>query len=147
MKEVFKLDEKELVNAAIKAAENSYCPYSHFGVGAALLCESGRVYTGCNIENSSYSLTNCAERTAFFSATANGEKGFLSIAVVGGHENGFTEFCPPCGACRQVMSEFCNDDFKIIMYRSKNGGEIKTLTLTDLLPHSFVLDENLGEGR
>ena len=141
------MDEKELVNAAISAAQNSYSPYSHFSVGAALLCESGRIYTGCNIENAAYSLTNCAERTAFFSAIANGEKSFLSIAVVGGHEKSFDEFCPPCGACRQVMNEFCSEDFKIIMFRSKNGGETKVLTLKELLPYSFVLDEKQIDGR
>ena len=127
------MDKNELVKLAIEAREKSYSPYSLFRVGAALLTSSGRVYKGCNIENKAFSPTNCAERTAFFSAVANGEREFSAIAVVGG-EDGIKDFCPPCGVCRQVMSEFCKNDFEIYLF---NGQEIKTYTLGELLPNSF----------
>ena len=92
----------------------AYAPYSGFQVGAALLAESGAVYLGCNIENSSYSPTICAERTAFAKAVSEGERAFIAIAVVGGKEGTCSGFCPPCGVCRQVMREFCFDDFRIL---------------------------------
>ncbi len=127
------MDKNELVKLAIEAREKSYSPYSSFRVGAALFTSSGRVYKGCNIENKAFSPTNCAERTAFFSAVANGEREFSAIAVVGG-EDEIKDFCPPCGVCRQVMSEFCKEDFEIYLF---NGQEIKTYTLGELLPNSF----------
>ena len=127
--------ELDLIKIAVSAAENSYCPYSHFSVGAALLTEEGRVYTGCNIENAAFSPTNCAERTAFFKAVSEGETHFAAIAIVGGPDGNFTSFCPPCGVCRQVIREFCGADFQIILGTA--NGEVKKLTLSDLLPESF----------
>lgn len=188
------MTELELCLAAVGARENSYSPYSHFAVGAALLTKSGKVYTGCNIECSSYSPTVCAERTAFFKAVSEGERDFAAIAIVGGkvgengdgksRENGgisaeasencadkelsdgeiekavignttLTEseskaehetenggvdggFCAPCGVCRQVVSEFCRGDFKILLY---SAGEIRRYTLSELLPLSFSLEK------
>lgn len=129
------MNKNELVALAIEARENSYSPYSGFKVGAALLTKNGRVYKGCNIENGAFSPTNCAERTAVFSAVSDGEKDFSAIAVVGGAEE-INAFCPPCGVCRQVLSEFCNVDFEIHLF---NGEEIKTFTLGELLPEAFNL--------
>ena len=126
----------QLVDLAIEARERAYVPYSHFAVGAALLTGSGKVYQGCNIENSSFGATNCAERTAFFSAVYEGERDFTAIAVVGGPEGERVhELCPPCGICRQVMREFCNDDFRIYMVDGKGGFVEKTLG--ELLPAGF----------
>lgn len=129
------MDRNELVRLALEARENSYSPYSHFCVGAALLCADGRVFTGCNIENASYSPTICAERTAVVKAVSEGVKDFTAIAVVGG-EGEIKDFCTPCGVCRQVLSEFCKADLEIHTY---NGKEIRTYTLGDLLPESFSL--------
>ena len=127
----------ELVNLAIEAREHSYCPYSNFAVGAALLTKDGKIYQGCNIENSAFSPTNCAERTAFFTAVYQGEREFEAIAVVGGTAGKpVSELCAPCGVCRQVMREFCKDDFKI--YLSKGDGTYVEVKLTDLLPFGFT---------
>lgn len=131
--------EKELIKAAIEAAKNSYSPYSKFRVGAALLSEDGKVYLGCNIENSAYSPSNCAERTAFFKAISEGTTKFKAIAIVGGKNGDFANFCTPCGVCRQVMSEFCDEDF-IIILGNKNL-EFEKYTLGNLLPHSFDLED------
>ena len=128
--------KEELIGNAMAAMKNAYSPYSEFCVGAALLTKKGKVYTGCNIENSSYSATNCAERTAFFSAVKNGERQFSAIAVVGGKKGRVEDYCSPCGVCRQVMSEFCDKNFKIYLY---NGVEIKTYTLGEILPDAFSL--------
>lgn len=133
------MKETELISLAKKAAENAYTPYSGFKVGAALLCKSGKIYTGCNIENASFSPTNCAERTAFFKAVSEGERDFVSIAVVGGKDGDFTDYCTPCGVCRQVMSEFCGRDFRVIL--GKNGDDFRVITLRNLLPESFSLDK------
>lgn len=127
----------ELVNLAKEAAKYAYVPYSNHYVGAALLCKNGKVYTGCNIENAAFGPTNCAERTAFFKAVSDGEKDFEAIAIVGGENRNFKDFCTPCGTCRQVMSEFCDDDFKIIL--GKNDNEIRELTLAEILPFRFSL--------
>ena len=113
----------ELVKKAKEAAKSSYSPYSGFTVGAALMTKSGKVYLGCNIENASYSPTNCAERTAFFKAVSEGEREFEKIAVVGGKGLDFADYCPPCGVCRQVMKEFCGEDFKVIL--GNNSEQIK----------------------
>lgn len=129
------ITEKELVALAITASQRSYSPYSSFRVGAALLCADGSVYTGCNIENASFSPTVCAERTAFFKAISEGKREFLKIAVVGGREEVGKQICTPCGVCRQVMTEFCDPEaFEIIL---PHGDEIKTVLLKDLLPLSF----------
>ena len=128
------VSHQELMRHAIEARKNAYCPYSGVAVGAALLCEDGTVYTGCNIENASYSPTNCAERTAFFKAVSEGKKEFLAIAIAGGSEN--LEICYPCGVCRQVMAEFCNpEQFKVICGASCEMLEV--FQLKELLPKSF----------
>ena len=130
----------QLVNLAIEAREHAYVPYSNFAVGAALLTKDGKVYQGCNIENSSYGATNCAERTAFFTAVYQGEREFEAIAIVGGKAGEpIHELCAPCGICRQVMREFCKDDFKIIL--SKGDGTVLESTLTNLLPLSFSKED------
>lgn len=131
------IDKEALIKEAYEARKTSYSPYSHFRVGAALLGKNGKVYRGCNIENASYTPTNCAERTAFFKAVSEGETEFLAIAVVGGTKQEAEDFCPPCGVCRQVMAEFCGPQFPVLL---ENGrGEIREYTLSDLLPHSFSL--------
>jgi cytidine deaminase len=129
------MHSKELIKKAIDAMQKAYAPYSGFMVGAALLAKSGSVYTGCNIENAAYSPTNCAERTAFFKAVSEGEKEFEAIAVVGGLNGEIKDYCTPCGVCRQVMAEFCNDDFKIFTARSDN--DYIEYSLAELLPHRF----------
>lgn len=130
-------DEKKLLSMAKAARENAYAPYSHFRVGAALLTADGKVYTGANIENSSFGLTVCAERNALFKAVENGERAFVAIAVVGGKDL-LEKRCYPCGACRQVLKEFCKDDFKIVL-GDEEDVEIKTLG--QLLPFSFELEK------
>ena len=127
-------DNKELVCLAKEAMQKSYSPYSNFSVGAALLSKSGKVYLGCNIENASFSPTCCAERTAFFKSVSEGETMFSKIAIVGGKNKEITDFCAPCGVCRQVMREFCDDDFIIIL---SDGEEIREYKLSELLPVSF----------
>ena len=128
---------KNLVEMALEARKLSYAPYSKFKVGAALLGTNGIVYMGCNVENASYSATNCAERTAIFSAVAEGQKEFEAIAIVGGHEDASElELCAPCGVCRQVLREFCNPEkFEVIL--AKNAEDYKVFTLEELLPMSF----------
>ena len=128
------MTDRALLEQAIAAREMAYAPYSGFRVGAALLGKSGKVYTGCNVENASYSPTNCAERTAFFKAVSEGEREFVSIAIVGGMYETINDLCAPCGVCRQVMAEFCDKDFRVIM---GNFEKIQTRTLEELLPLSF----------
>lgn len=130
---------EDLIKEALKARERSYAPYSGFAVGAALLGSDNRVYFGCNIENASYSATNCAERTAFYQAIAAGERTFKAIAIVGGpKDKAPVEFCYPCGICRQVMAEFCKmNEFRIIV--AKSATEYEEFWLEDLLPHGFIL--------
>ena len=134
---------EELIEKALDARKKAYAPYSHFRVGAALLGKNDMIYQGCNIENASYPATNCAERTAFYTAIMDGQKEFQAIAIVGGMENAQElEYCAPCGICRQVMREFCNPDtFEIIVAR--NAKDYKVFTLAELLPMSFG-PENLG---
>ena len=120
----------ELFDAAVKTAEKSYSKYSGFRVGAALLTADGRVFTGCNIENASYSMTVCAERTAVFKAVSEGITKFSAIAVAGSSTDDFSKPCVPCGACLQVLSEFCGKDFPIIL----SDGVYR---LSDFLPYSF----------
>ena len=125
-----------LVELAIEAREHSYCTYSGFAVGAALLTKSGKVYQGCNIENVSFTPTICAERTAFFKAVYDGEREFEAIAIVGGPAGKpISSPCAPCGVCRQVMREFCKDDFKI--YLGKGDGTYVESSLIEMLPFSF----------
>ncbi len=125
-----------MINSAIKVCQNAYANYSEYRVGAALLAEDGSIYTGCNIENSSYSLTCCAERVALFKAVSEGKRNFSAIAIAAVGENGENrQYCVPCGACRQVMSEFCDGDFQVICIKSKD--DYKTYKLTELIPHNF----------
>ncbi len=125
----------ELISLAKKAAENAYVPYSGYTVGAALLCKNGKVYLGCNIENAAYGPTNCAERTAFFKAVSEGEREFEKIAIVGGKALDFKNYFTPCGVCRQVMREFCTEDFRVLV--GKNNNEYMSATLGELLPFGF----------
>lgn len=127
---------EELIRTAIKMREYSYAPYSHFTVGAALLSKKGKIFSGCNIENASYSPTICAERVAFFKAISEGEREFEAIAIVGGKENEEpNDYCAPCGVCRQVMNEFCDGDFQILLIKNEN--DISAYTLLELLPKGF----------
>lgn len=126
---------EKLVALAVKARENSYCPYSGFAVGAALECADGTVYTGCNIENAAFGPTVCAERTAVFKAVSEGRREFRALAVVGGKADGsVSSECPPCGVCRQVLREFCGDDFPVYL---SDGKTVRTIRLLELLPESF----------
>ena len=129
---------RSLALAAIEAMKKSYSPYSHFTVGAALLTKEGKIYTGANIENVSYTPTVCAERTAIFTAVHQGERDFEAIAIVGGHEGKITGVTAPCGVCRQVMSEFCSPDFKVILVTTPDGDYVEE-TLGSLLPYTFKL--------
>ncbi|MFI3238203.1 MAG: cytidine deaminase [Lachnospiraceae bacterium] len=130
------MGEKKLIEQAIAAREFSYSPYSHFKVGAALLTASGKVYTGCNIENAGHTPANCAERTAFFKAVSEGNREFQAIAIVAGPEGGDLVFTAPCGVCRQVMMEFCDyETFPIILATSTE--EYSVYTLKELLPFGF----------
>ena len=130
---------KEIVNTllqkAIAARETAYCPYSGFAVGAALQSEDGQIFTGANIESATHTPTVCAERVAMFSAVHAGVRRFRAIAVVGGKaDEPISQLCPPCGVCRQVLAEFCDPDFCIIL---SDGTQSQVLTLHDLLPLSF----------
>lgn len=126
-------DIQKLIDRAIVARDKTYSPYSHFGVGAALLCEDGTIYEGCNIENASYGLTNCAERTAIFKAVSEGQTKFKALAVVADTEGP----CAPCGACRQVMREF-----KIpIIIMGNMTGNLRVVSIEDLLPFSFSFND------
>ena len=128
-------DKMALALRAGEARKKAYSPYSSFCVGAALLCADGTVYEGANIENSSYGATNCAERTAFFRAIMDGKREFTAIAVVGAKKGEeLSAFCAPCGICRQVMAEFCDKDFEILLF---DGKEVKAYTLDGILPESF----------
>ena len=134
------MTDLELCRLAHKAMEKAYVPYSGFRVGDALLTANGKVYTGCNIENASYGATNCAERTAIFKAVSEGERDFLAIAITGGQDGDDTSACPPCGICRQVMSEFCDKDFRILLGK-EHGTSYDAYTLEQLLPAGFVLEK------
>ena len=151
----------ELIHKAIAAREFAYAPYSNFCVGAALLTKSGKIYTGCNVENAGYSATNCAERTAFFKAVSEGEREFAAIAIVGGaraprqtHYNTtpdivggprgpLTEYCSPCGVCRQVMAEFCDPD-EFLVIHGKTPEDYKQFTLREMLPEGGFPAANKG---
>lgn len=127
---------EKLIDTAIEQLKFSYTSYSNFKVGAALLTKSGKIYTGCNIENASYTPTNCAERTAFFKAVSEGVRDFQAICIVGGKDGKLTEYTAPCGVCRQVMMEFCDPKtFQIILAVDKERYEI--YTLEELMPLGF----------
>ena len=127
------MTEKELINLAYEAAKMAYAPYSKFYVGAALLTEDGEVYTGCNVENSSYGATICAERVAALKAVSDGRRKFAAIAIVSASE----DFTYPCGICRQFLSEFMKEDGKVILHDKEEG--IKIYTLGELIPAAFIL--------
>ena len=129
-----------LVEAAIEATRFAYVPYSNFKVGAAILADNGKIYTGCNIENASYSPTNCAERTAIFKAISEGVTKFKKIAVVGGPNGNLENYCPPCGVCRQVISEFADEEFELILGTSKNTYAVYNF-FEEVLPLSFTAKE------
>lgn len=134
------MDYQVLIARAIEAKQSAYAPYSHFRVGAALLTKSGKIYTGCNVENVSFSATNCAERTAVYKAVSEGERDFVAI-VVNGDNN---DYLPPCGICRQVLAEFCDmETFQVIL--ANNEKDYQVATLDKLLPGAF-LTENLKSG-
>ena len=134
------MNHEELLKTAIEARENAYVPYSHFAVGAALLAKSGKVYRGCNVENAAYGPTNCAERTAFFTAVCAGEREFEALAICGGPAGKpVSELCAPCGVCRQVIREFCPDDFPIVL--TTDGTKLYETTLAELLPLSFSAND------
>ncbi len=128
------MTDLQLMERAVEARKMAYAPYSGFCVGAALLGKSGKVYTGCNVENAAYSPTNCAERTALFKAVSEGEREFVSIAIVGGRGESIAEFCAPCGVCRQVLAEFCDEDFRIVLGNPNNA---QAFTFKELFPFSF----------
>ena len=129
------MNDMELIGAAMDAMKSAYAPYSGFTVGAALLCEGGEVYTGCNVENASYGACNCAERTAVFKAVSEGKLKYKGIAVVGGKGGSVRSFCAPCGICRQVMAEFAEEGFFVLLY---DGEKTEKIPLEQLLPHSFT---------
>ena len=126
---------QSLMEAAVAARQYAYSPYSGYRVGAALLGKSGKIYTGCNVENAGYSPTNCAERTAVFKAISEGEREFSAIAVVGGAGDSIDPACTPCGVCRQVLAEFCDPTTPVIL---GNIDALRVLTLEDLLPFAFT---------
>ncbi len=132
---------EKLVELAKEAMTHAYAPYSGYKVGAALLCSDGTVYGGCNIENASYGATNCAERTAFFKAVYDGHRSFEAIAVCGGKDGVITGAFPPCGICRQVMREYCRDDFAVYLVNETGYEAVK---LSNLLPYSFSANEHMG---
>ncbi len=139
------MTREALVALAREAMDHAYVPYSNFRVGAALLTRDGKVYQGCNIENAAYGPTNCAERTAFFKAIYDGERDFAAIAIVGGLEGELRGFAAPCGVCRQVMREFCGEDFLVHLF---NGTEYRTCTLGELAaPGLHGGRHGTGEGK
>lgn len=133
--------KEQLMGLAKEGRENAYVPYSKFKVGAALLTTDGKVYKGCNIENSGYSMTNCAERTAMFKAVSEGERKFEAMAIVADTEGP----CSPCGACRQVISEFCEPNMPVYLTNMK--GDVKETTVAELLPGAFSPEDLLNAGK
>ena len=130
---------EKLVSMALDAMQHAYAPYSGYKVGAALLCKDGSVVCGANIENAAYGPSNCAERTAIFTAVFEGKRDFAAIAVVGGKDGVASDYFPPCGVCRQVMLEFCEPDFKI--YMGQQDGTYQEILLRDFMPYGFRASE------
>ncbi len=129
------INYKQLVREAYEAQKFAYAPYSNWVVGAALLTKEGKIYRGCNVENSAFSPSNCAERTAIFKAVSEGDRNFAAITIVGNDKNteiGKGDFCPPCGVCRQVMTEFCDGDFEVIL--AKGYDDFEVYKLNDVMP-------------
>lgn len=135
------MTHEKLCELAKEAMAHSYSPYSGFKVGAALLCGDGTVYQGCNIENAAFGPTNCAERTAIFKAVYDGRRDFVAIAVCGGKDGVITGAFPPCGVCRQVLREFCGEDFTVYVVTGEDS--YTAYTLAQLLPHSFNAQEHM----
>lgn len=131
------MEMRQLIEKAFDTLRYSYAPYSGFKVAAALLTAENEIYTGCNIENAAYSPSNCAERTAFFKAVSEGRRTFKAICIVNEDVDGTHDFCPPCGVCRQVMAEFCDPEFVIIL--AKSTEDYQSYLLGELLPQSFML--------
>lgn len=127
---------ERLCALAAEMRERSYVPYSKFHVGAALLAKDGRIFTGCNVENASFPMGTCAERTAFVKAVSEGAREFTAIAICGGPEDGELQYCPPCGLCRQIMAEFCEGDF--LVYLAKSPADYEVYTLDEILPNRFT---------
>lgn len=136
------MTDRDLIKLAIETAKKAYVPYSHHNVGAALLTKEGKVYIGHNIENASYSPTICAERVAIFKAVSEGERNFDKIAIIGGIDCNFENYAYPCGVCRQVMSEFCDNDFLVLIAKSEQ--DYLSKTLSELLPFMFK-PQHLGK--
>ena len=130
---------KLLIREASKARMNAYAPYSGYLVGAAVIVPSGNIFTGCNVENASYGLSNCAERTAIFKAVSEGQRHIDGIAIIGGPIEAVTDMAYPCGACRQVIAEFSNEDTIVIIAKSEE--EYEVYNISELLPHTFQLDK------
>jgi len=130
-----KINHEQLAQLAVEAKKMAYVPYSNFRVGAALIAKSGKIYTGCNIESATYSPTNCAERTAIFKAVSEGEREFFAIAIAGSSENKEPNYCYPCGVCLQVIKEFADDDFIVIIAKTEEDYRIHSFG--ELLPYSF----------
>lgn len=128
------MTDRELLLLAVEAREMAYAPYSGFRVGAALVGKSGKIYKGCNIENAAYTPTNCAERTAIFKAVSEGEREFEAIAIVGGMGETIHDFCAPCGVCRQVLAEFCDPDFRVVL---GTPDKPQVFAFKDILPYGF----------
>lgn len=135
------MEKEKLMEFAKEGREKAYVPYSKFKVGAALLTADGKVYKGCNIENSGYSMTNCAERTAMFKAISEGERDFAAIAIVADTEGP----CSPCGACRQVISEFCAPNMPVYLTNMK--GDVQETTVNELLPGAFSPEDLMNAGK
>lgn len=134
------MDYQKLIARAVEAKQHAYVPYSHFRVGAALLTAGGRIYTGCNVENVSFSATNCAERTAVYKAVSEGEREFTAIAVNGDNN----DYLPPCGVCRQVLAEFCDlGTFQVILANDEEHYQV--VTLDKLLPGAFSIENLMPE--
>jgi cytidine deaminase len=139
MAKLTKKKEKELAAKALDMRKMAYVPFSGHPVGAALLAKDGRVFTGCNVENSSYSPTICAERTAFVKAVSEGAREFEAIAIAGGFGEVPETYCAPCGVCRQVMVEFCGRDFKVIL--AKTPDDYKVYDLEEIMPLGFKIED------
>ena len=133
MRDLTEEQDQKLIDAAVGARQQAYAPYSKFSVGAAVLAENGQIFIGCNVENASYGLTNCAERTAIFAAVAAGQKRYLAMAVA--TEGGYS----PCGACRQVLAEF-SDDLPILIVDTRSDRQVEQVSLAELLPRRFRRD-------
>ena len=125
----------DLCQKAVEMRSESYAPYSDFLVGSAILTSDGKIFTGCNVENSAFGPSICAERTAIVKAVSEGYRDLAAIAIAGGKRDGGLQYCAPCGVCRQVMREFCGPSFRI--YLAKSATDYKEFTLGDLLPESF----------